>query len=227
MAGLLSVPATCGDRSEAGRREGRKGHGGRAGGERRAKERRRYGGEEARVRGRGCEVRPALRHGGCRAAPGSSARGVRARREEGARRLPSPRRPARTRAHPCARCPVRYGLGGPRRAPSRGVQACSWRVAVRPAVRSRPVPAGALAWVLRGSARCTGHSGLGEHRRLIPRRRRTGPGGGPRLPDPAWSRYGPGRRAGVRERRPSRAEARPGYTAGPGAAEDEPERTGP
>lgn len=58
MAGLLSVPATRGDRSEAGRREGRKGRGGRAGGERRAKEGRRNGGEGAGPRGSGCEVRP-------------------------------------------------------------------------------------------------------------------------------------------------------------------------
>lgn len=103
---------------------------------------------------------------------------------------PVARRPARTQAPGCVRRPARTASGAFVGAFVRGVGACSWRVAVRPAVRSGPVPAAALAWVLRGSARCTGHGGLGEHRRLIPRRRRTGPGGGLRLPDLAWSRCG-------------------------------------
>lgn len=45
---------------------------------------------------------------------------------------------------------------------------CSWCVAVRPAVRSGPAPGGALPWRMRGSARCTGSSGLGDTAAPIP-----------------------------------------------------------
>lgn len=65
---------------------------------------------------------------------------------------------------------VRPALAG---VPFRGVPACSSCVAVRPAVRSGPVRTEALPWVLRGSARCTGHCGLGETAASFPA------GGGP------------------------------------------------
>lgn len=50
---------------------------------------------------------------------------------------------------------------------------CSWCVAVRPAVRSRPAVSEGFPWVLRGSARCTGLSGLGDTAASFPA------GGGP------------------------------------------------
>lgn len=69
-------------------------------------------------------------------------------------------------------CPCgRSGPPGRRRA-GRGA-ACSRCVAVRPAVRSGPAIGGTLVWVPRGSARCTGLSGLGETAAPFPA------GGGP------------------------------------------------
>lgn len=50
---------------------------------------------------------------------------------------------------------------------------CSCCVAVRPAVRCCPAVEGALPWVLRGSAHCTGLSGLGDTAASFPA------GGGP------------------------------------------------
>ncbi|GAA2437818.1 hypothetical protein GCM10010433_43240 [Streptomyces pulveraceus] len=50
---------------------------------------------------------------------------------------------------------------------------CSWRVAVRPAVRSRRAVSEAFPWVLRGSAHCTRLSGLGDTAASFPA------GGGP------------------------------------------------
>lgn len=69
---------------------------------------------------------------------------------------------------------------------SDGFHACSWCVAMRPAVRSRPAVSEGLPWVLRGSAHCDGTSGLGDTAASFPA------GGGPvreaseRLPDRAW-----------------------------------------
>lgn len=54
-----------------------------------------------------------------------------------------------------------------------GPWTCSWCVAVRPAVRSRPAVSEAFPWVLRGSAHCTGPSGLGDTAASFPA------GGGP------------------------------------------------
>ncbi|GGS59804.1 hypothetical protein GCM10010206_22300 [Streptomyces cinerochromogenes] len=61
--------------------------------------------------------------------------------------------------------PVRTVHGLSPRAPA--------RVAVRPSVRSSPATGGAVPWLLRGSARCTGSSGLGDTATFIPA------GGGP------------------------------------------------
>ncbi len=55
----------------------------------------------------------------------------------------------------------------------RTVATCSRCVAVRPSVRPSPATAVALRWDLRGSARCTGSSGLGDTAASIPA------GGGP------------------------------------------------
>lgn len=222
MAGLLSVPATRGERRGAGRREGPKGRSGRAGGERRAKEgRRKSGGGEEALWSPARTPRRDRRDGPPgRGRPEAAGAGRSAGRGCGAG-LPHPptspdrapervRRPARTASATLAGGPVR---GAPRvllacgRAPGRAL----WLG-----------PCGSACMVLRGSARCTGHSGLGEHRRLIPRRRRTGPGGGPRLPDRATSRvarWPPHRAAG---RRPGSSRVRPGT----GEECRRPERTG-
>ncbi|GAA2222176.1 hypothetical protein GCM10010360_47180 [Streptomyces nogalater] len=63
------------------------------------------------------------------------------------------------------RGPVRTVHGLSRRAPA--------RVAVRPPVRSSPAIRRAIPWAVRGSARCTGSSGLGDTAAFIPA------GGGP------------------------------------------------
>lgn len=57
--------------------------------------------------------------------------------------------------------------------PCAASRTCSWCVAVRPAVRSRPAVSEAFPWVLRGSAHCTGPSGLGDTAASFPA------GGGP------------------------------------------------
>jgi hypothetical protein len=62
---------------------------------------------------------------------------------------------------PVRRCGVSTEGGGPAAARPR-------RVAVRPSVRPSPATAGAVPWAVRGSARCTGSSGLGDTAAYIP-----------------------------------------------------------
>ncbi len=89
-------------------------------------------------------------------------------------------------------------------------RACPWRVAVRPAVRSRPVVSEGLPWVLRGSAHCLGTSGLGDTAASFPA------GGGPvrEAGDASRTvrrdRRGRGRRARPREGRRRGPEGRRG-----------------
>lgn len=98
------------------------------------------------------------------------------------------------------KCGARYGPS--RRAPA--------HVAVRPAVRSSPAIGGAVPWVVRGSARCTGSSGLGDTAAYIPAGGGSGPGGAFRLPDRrgfARARACTERCGSLRERPPTRATA--------------------
>ncbi len=111
---------------------------------------------------------------------------------------------------------------------SDGFHACSWCVAVRPAVRSRPAVSEGLPWVLRGSAHCDGTSGLGDTAASFPA------GGGPvreaseRLPDRAWKpvrgrRPGTARGAVRRRYGAVRARCRPRAARGVGTGRE----TGP
>src|SRR5262245_15048170 len=62
---------------------------------------------------------------------------------------------------------------GPYTHRARPVAACPRRGVVRPPVRSSPAIGGGVPWLVRGSARCTGSSGLGDTATFIPA------GGGP------------------------------------------------
>lgn len=126
----------------------------------------RYGKRFRRGRGRSLEGARTVAGGGSEGArtgvPGRRGRGVRAGRRPVVRILELPTDQVvfgfRMVGQRLVR-EVRPALAG---VPSPGLPARSWRVAVRPAVRSGPVRTEALAWVLRGSARRTGRCGLGE-----------------------------------------------------------------
>ena len=226
MAGLLSVPATRGDRSEAGRREGRKGRGGRAGGERRAKEGRRNGGEGAGPRGSGCEVRPRFgaetsgwRPGGVPEGCGSGAR-----RERAVCRPPADQPgPGRTRAPGALSVTASGALAGPRprvsaRAP--GVWPCARPCALARSPRERlhgccvgrPAALDAAGW---GNTVASFPAGGGPVRGAD-RASRTRRGAGA---DPAAT--------GSKSDGRARDGAWKGYAARPGATGDEPVPTRP
>lgn len=229
MAGLLSVPAMCERRRGVERREGRKGLPGRGGAHAR---RRKGGGRAEKRRGRG----------------GGSVEPVRSRRRRSPGWLPGGASGARGVARGT-------GRGGVQSAPCRRAdqpgperRGASRTLSAQPRWPSGEVPSGvsprapgvwpcarpcALARPLRARLHgcCVGRpaaldtAGWGEHRRLIPRRRRTGPGGGPRLPDRAWRRgRGPARQA--MDRLASPHAARMGSFAGPDAARIESVETG-
>lgn len=194
MAGLLSVPATLGERWGACVRKGRAGRLWRAGGEGTAKESGWHAEAMRRKRGR------AGKGGRSRARTGSGADGewVLRRAARGAGKRASPR------PHPPADQGGTTHMTGRPAGPGRAVPGARARTGSRcprvPRVCGRapgralwPGPEGSAsmgaAWVgpLCGTRRA------GGYRRLIPRRRWTGPGGEPRLPDCAWGRARGGR----------------------------------